>query len=416
MAEKTSEKGIYKKGKDLYEVRASAGTGICRRQKSKLVEGGLRDAKKVRGELLTELDIGLSIEADKMTISKYLKHWIAYKKPNITHATYMNYNNYIKKWIEPYIGNITLKDLKVHMIKAWHIQARKDGATGRSIQASHKVLKQALKDAMVDELLLSNPCDLVKTPQSDTEERGYLEVRELQRMLSILDGIEDNAFTIGVRLGVAIGARRGEILGLQWRYVDLDNALIEIKFSLSQVDGAKRAGKKAKQLKEPKTKNSKRIVAIDADTLDHLKKWKISQAKQLAELGVQQKASTPVCCSMYKAKIDGEYKFVGEYIDPQNFGRDFAAFCDEHGFYSSTGKRLCFHELRHTQATLLINHGEDMVNVSKRLGHHSPSITMDMYTHTMPGKDRGCADLMGELTARTHDEQSENDETDAREE
>lgn len=113
---------------------------------------------------------------------------------------------------------------------------------------------------------------------------------------------------------------------------------------------------------------------------------------------LRQDPTTPVCASLYKARIDGVRKYAGAYLDPSDFSKKFAEFCAQNNFYSSRGKRLCFHELRHTQATVLISSGNDVVNVAERMGHYKPSITTDMYADAMPQKDRECADVMERFT------------------
>lgn len=75
----------------------------------------------------------------------------------------------------------------------------------------------------------------------------------------------------------------------------------------------------------------------------------------------------------------------------------FGKFCERHQFKDSLGNRPCFHELRHTQATYLLAKGEDVISVSARLGHASPSITSDMYAHAMPQRDVECAGTIGAI-------------------
>lgn len=402
MTRKAIERGIYTHGAKEYEIQVSFGSGVKRKRKSRIVSGSIKEARKVRAEMMEALDNGLSIEAESITVEQYLQRWLKLKEPDIARSTWSYYRNYVKKWINPYLGELPLQELSKTTIKSWHLRAREDGVTDRSLQAAHKVLRQACRYAMVEEdgLLFSNPCDFVSTPKAEGGERGYLEIHEVRRMLDVLDSTAENAFTIAVRLGIATGARRGEILGLRWREVDLLNNRIEIKYSLSQVDNAREQGVPAKALNKPKTKHSRRWITLDEAAVKKLSVWKKNQAEQLRDLGLKQELDTPVCSSLYAAKFDGEYRFAGGFLDPGGFGSDFADFCTTHGFFSTTGKRLCFHELRHTQATLLISNNEDLVNVARRLGHHAPSLTMDMYSHAMPSKDIECAELMGNLTKR----------------
>lgn len=404
----------------IFRVRLDLGIDpVTKKRKviSRNVRGTKKEAAKVRDELKAEIEAerererkreldrrnGIEPVEEKppLPIGEYLTQWVASRKASndLTHATISNYERYIRVWIAPYLGSLDIVELKPLHVKTWHTKAREDGASPRTLQAAHKVLKQALRDAVFDELMPSNPCDAVRTPKAESKSRGYLVPDEARRMLKVLDETRETGFTIAVRLGLATGARRGEVLGLIWKNVDLENATISITQSLAQVDGAKKEGTAAKEIKAPKTEKGKRRISLDGATVKHLREWKRLQAMELYKSGIRQKQSTPVCASLYDAKIGGIAPFVGGFLDPQSFSKQFAEFCDKHGFKSTTGKRLCFHELRHTQATLLLSSGEDIVNVAGRLGHSSPSVTSDMYAHAMPEKDRECAEVMGRIFA-----------------
>lgn len=396
---------IYELGRNKWRVSVDFGRNPVTKKRervTRVINGSKAEARKVRDRMRKEHESGLSIDAQAALTGDYLVQWIENRKAanDLAHATISNYERYMRVWIAPYLGKITLKDLKPYTVESWHRKAREDGASPRTLQAAHKVLKQALKDAMRYELILSNPCDMVKTPKAEAKKRGYLVPEEARRMLEVLDGMGDTAFTLAVRLGLATGARRGEVLGLTWKHVDIANATISIVQSLAQVDGAKKEGCKAKELKSPKTESGKRRVSLDSETMKRMANWKSLQAMELYKAGIKQTQDTPVCVSLYDAKIGGVSPFLGGYLDPQKFSSQFAAFCDQHAFFSTTGKRLCFHELRHTQATLLLSNGEDIISVAGRLGHASPSITSDMYAHAMPEKDRECAEVMGKLFAK----------------
>ena len=403
--QKRSTKGdgsIRNVGRNKWRVTVDFGKNPVTKKRdrpSRVVNGTKADARKVRDQLRREHENGLTVEAMATTTGGFLNEWMENRKASgeLTHSTISNYERYIRVWITPYLGSVLVKELKPFTIETWHREAKKDGASPRTVQAAHKVLKQALKSAVRYGLALSNPCDYVKTPKAEERKRGYLVPSEARRMLEVLDSMQDSGVTIAVRLGLATGARRGEVLGLFWRNVDFEGRAVRITQSLAQVDGARKAGAAAKELKTTKTESGKRRIAVDEDTLHHLRSWKTAQADELARMGIVQTKDTPVCCSLYDATFSGVKAFAGQTLDPQSFSGAFARFCDEHGFYSTTGKRLCFHELRHTQATLLISNGEDMVSVSGRMGHSSPSITSDMYGHAMPEKDRECADLIGNI-------------------
>ena len=142
-----------------------------------------------------------------------------------------------------------------------------------------------------------------------------------------------------------------------------------------------RALKKDGALKEPKTAAGTCTASVDRKTVGHLARWKSRQAAELAKFGIRQTPETPVCCST-----------TGGFINISNFERWWRSFRDGNGF-----EGLRFHELRHTQATLLLGSGVDVKTVQARLGHADASITLNWYAHAMPGNDRQAADLLAAI-------------------
>ncbi len=220
-------------------------------------------------------------------------------------------------------------------------------------------------------------------------------------MLNVLDEEEGfSGFSAAVRIGFAIGARRGEVLALTWNDIDFKAETVSITKSLVRVCEARKAGVPPQTVKAPKTENSNRTVTIDRATLRWLREWKREQKSELCALGVVQVPKTPVCCSTSGRRFGGVAALAGGTLNLSSFRNQFSKFCERHQFKDSLGKRPCFHELRHTQATYLLANGEDVISVSARLGHASPSITSDMYAHAMPQRDVECAGAIGALLTK----------------
>ena len=175
----------------------------------------------------------------------------------------------------------------------------------------------------------------------------------------------------GVRIALATGMRRGEIVGLVWGNVDLKRSRIRVSQTVTVYD----------EVKKPKSEAGKRLVNIDAYTVEHLKAWKARQKAELAKIAIVQDETTPVCCSD-----------IGGYMNPMNYSRWWRVFAKNAGF-----EGLHLHELRHTQATQLVASGVDMKTIQHRLGHSSASLTMNLYAHALPENDAHAADLIGNL-------------------
>ena len=178
--------------------------------------------------------------------------------------------------------------------------------------------------------------------------------------------------SVAVWLALATGIRRGEALGLMWGKVDLEHRRIHI---VQQYANDKR-------LRAPKSENSMRWIGIDEGTVAFLTEWKAQQAREMEVQGLEQTDETPVCSSE-----------TYTLLDPNNFSRWRRQFFVDHGlghyervkqFMPNVGREIekdvyvgfNFHELRHTQATLLIGQGADIKTVQHRLGHSSASLTI----------------------------------------
>ncbi|WP_370514697.1 site-specific integrase [Adlercreutzia sp. ZJ138] len=167
---------------------------------------------------------------------------------------------------------------------------------------------------------------------------------------------------------------------MRWEDVDFNTSRIYVSHALCDAGNLAADGESKLVLKDTKSDASERTISLDEDTLSLLKRHKEDQFYRLAYYETAQTEKTPVCANS-----------LGEWYRPDCFTKDFEAFRATHGF------DVRLHDLRHTQASLLLANGEDVVTVSKRLGHAKVSTTLDIYAHLMPGKDESAACKMGAI-------------------
>ncbi len=381
----------------------------------RIVTGTKAEARKVRDEIRREHEQGLKFNQDLITFSEMCKLWTASRHGNgIASETTIALDAQRLTHIEAYIGHIPLRKLDVATVEKAFVDIRTDkGISGSTLNKLFGIVKRVLTKAVDYDLILRNPCDKLKAPKKNDPDRKSLKAEEATRLLHVLDVYENNSRNeleekeerqadrgnstkrcriqglsnmsgiMGVRIGLATGMRRGEVLGLMWKDVDF-NDICEIH--------VRRSYTPALQLKEPKTKAGFRTIALDSTTAEHLKHWKQLQAECLATLGerFEQNGDTPVCCTD-----------VGGLFDPTNFYRWWDAFRKENEFSD-----LKFHELRHTQATQLLANGVDVKTVQTRMGHANASITLNWYAHSVPENDRKAAQIIGDLfNGSTNEEQ-----------
>ncbi len=382
----------------------------------RIVKGTKAEVRKVRDQIRREHEQGLKFNQDLTTFSEMCKLWTFSRHGNgIASETTIALDAQRLTHIEAYIGHIPLRNLDVATVEKAFADIRADrGISGSTLNKLFGIVKRVFAKAVDYDLISRNPCDKLKAPKKNDPDRKSLKADEAARLLRVLDAYESASVSelegkeerqaergnttsrcrvqglsnisgiMAVRIGLATGMRRGEVLGLMWKDVDFDE-VCEIHVRRSYTPALK--------LKEPKTKAGFRTIALDAATTGHLMRWKQLQADCLSTLGEAfvQTGDTPVCCTD-----------VGGLFDPTNFYRWWDMFRKDNGFAT-----LKFHELRHTQATQLLANGVDVKTVQTRLGHANASITLNWYAHSVPENDRKAAQIIGDLFGTIEDEASE---------
>ncbi|MBQ9059215.1 MAG: site-specific integrase [Atopobiaceae bacterium] len=411
MANSKGDGSIYqakdKNGKPIpncWRISVSFGSSGCDRQRVQCtVHGTKAEAKKKRDEIRRQHEEGLAIDAGKVTVSEFIETWLEARQTTgkVSESTIKNYRARLKT-IEPYIGKKKLNKVTAAEIERAYAQLKaKKKLSGTTLNKLHILLKSVFEKACDYDLILRNPCNKVESPSVDKPDRKPLTQEEGATLLHKLDmeeariiremdekeerqvkkgnqfgrssirGLANLGFTIGTRIALATGLRRGEVFGLTWKNVNLRQNTITVAQTLT----------KEGDIKDPKTGAGRRTISIDENTAAHLKMWRKRQREELAKLTIKLGDATPVCCSER-----------GEWVNLANFERWWRSFREEAGFDG-----LRFHELRHSQATLLLANGTDLKTVQDRMGHANGAITLNWYAHAIPENDQKAAQLVGNL-------------------
>ncbi|HTE21085.1 MAG TPA: site-specific integrase [Armatimonadota bacterium] len=226
-------------------------------------------------------------------------------------------------------------------------------------------MKQALQQAVKWQLLLRNPAEGVAPPRPEEKELGVLTVEQTARLLEAAHGTR---LHLPIMIAVATGMRRGEVLGLRWQDVDLRNGSLSVRQSLQRT-------KTGLLFKAPKTQKSRRAVALPRLIAEELRRHEAAQReqRQLLEDGYQEH----------------------DLVVAQPGGTPFPPNAFSHAFTDLVAKsglpRVSFHGLRHSHATHLLLEGVHVKIVSERLGHFNVHITLDTYSHVVPGMQEAAA-------------------------
>jgi integrase len=367
--------GIREKRPSVFELKFDIGddpvTGK-RRTKYHTVKGTRREAQKKLTRLHREVDAGDYSEPSKVTVQTLLVRWVGHMRSQVSPKTLERYDQLINNNIVPVLGEQRLDRLRaVHIDGAWSKllrEGRKDGKGGLSPQTvkhCHRLLKQALGQAVRWQMIGRNPADAVETPRVIRKELAVLDAKQTA---TLLDALRETPFYMPTLIAVTTGLRRGEVLALRWKHLNFDTSDMAVLQSLEQT-------KKGLRFKEPKNKRQ-RHVAMPSILVAELRRHKLEQAEALLMLGIRQTNEALICC-----------RYDAEPMDPENLSRQFPIAVERAGL-----PRITFHALRHSHATQMLMNGTHMKVASERLGHSSIGITMDLYSHLLPGMQEEAAE------------------------
>jgi integrase len=316
------------------------------------------------------------LEPNKETVSDFLERWLTHIKTQVSPKTFERYGQIIRRNICPTIGGVKLRKLKPTQISNLYATAgedggRLDGKTGglsaRTVGHMHRVLKQALGQAVTWKELAGNPADDVKPPRVEWRPMQTYNFEETALMIAVLRG---KSMFIPALLAATCGLRRGEICALRWKNVDFDAGQLNIVESLEQTKAGLR-------FKSPKSRKG-RTVALPQAVAVELRIHRANRAQELLRLGARLSDEDLVL-----GHADGTV-VTPMYIS-QQWPRQVA---------KTKLARIRFHDLRHTHATQLLSRNVHPKIASERLGHSKVSITLDLYSHVIPGMQEDAAAMI----------------------
>jgi integrase len=336
--------------------------------------GTKKAAQAELARLQHELNTGAFVEPSRLTVGQFLEKWLS-AKGTLSTKTREHYAEFVHKHFVPALGALPLAKLSPMHIQSYYAEklasGRRDGRGGLSAQSvllQHRVLRQALEQAVKWQLLFRNPTDGVEPPRPGEKEMGVLTVAQTAQLLEAADGTR---LYLPIMIAVATGMRRGEVLGLRWRDLDLDGRLVFIRQAIQRTEGGI-------EFKQPKTQKSRRSVKLPPVLIEELRRHRATQAAERELLGKGYQDHDLVI-----AQADGTP------FPPNAFTHAFTALMAKTGL-----PRIRFHDLRHGHATHLLLMGTNVKVVSERLGHSNVNITLNIYSHVLPEMQEEAAQRM----------------------
>jgi integrase len=344
------------------------------------------DAKSARDQARVAAHTGQYVDRSPITVGTYLDQWIEAHAIEIKRKTLQDYRHLVDRHVKPNIGALRLQAIRPAQItKLYRDLLTTGGRSGaglspRTVEYVHAVLRKAFRDAVVvDQLLPSNPVDRAKRPRKPVREPGQIwTARQLRVFLDVAKAHRLFAF---YHLAAYTGARRGELLNLRWRDVDLARAEVHISGSTAVIGGTRIEGT---------TKSGRsRTVSIDAGTAQVLREHRARQAEERLVAGPRWTDSD-------------QYVFTtgwGGPIHPDTVSSLMADLIKAHNTTVravGAGEVLPharLHDLRHFHATTLLLADVPVHVVAARLGHADPSVTLRVYAHVIRDQVAAAADI-----------------------
>jgi phage integrase family protein len=361
-----------KDGETRYMLQAYLGVDPFTGKQRRTTRRGFKtqkEAKKAERELLLSVEEnGFTDHSSKPTFKEVADLWLESYETTVKPTTYQNTRKYLNILIKDYFSDIRIESISVSMMQQIVLKLSKR-YTAYSLYLS--VVNRVFKFAISLGIVQTNPVDRIIRPkqQPPKSEKIALTKEELNQFLTLAKEHARPVLYAAWHTLAYTGLRKGELLGLEWSDIDLDNKVISVQHNLVMVNGKYR-------IQSPKTRKSIRKITIDDITASVLKSWKLEQKKLFFKNGV--KNSNIV--------FSGS---SGEYLDKSHFRVSLKKFLKRYDLPAIT-----VHGLRHTHASLLFEAGVEPKTISDRLGHANIQTTLDMYTHLNDNQRSDVADRL----------------------
>ncbi|WP_406512043.1 site-specific integrase [Streptomyces sp. NBC_00161] len=327
-----------------------------------------------RRELLAKVDQGVPVPTRSAKLAEWLPYWLEnIVRPHRKRTTYAKYETHVRLYLVPLLGKKRLEGLSVADVRRALVQLQKQ-TSAATAKESHRVLRTAIAAACREELVSRNVVSLVEPPKVQVREMSPW---ELDETLDFLTAARKDPLYPAFVLAIALGLRRGELVGLRWENVDLDKREIRVRSQRQRVRGEAYED-------DPKGRRRRQTLPLPGICVAPLRWQRMKQAEMRAKAG--------------DAWQETGYVFTtrtGRPIEPRNVYRSFTRVAKDAGL-----RVVRLHDARHGTATLLTAAGVPPRVVMEILGHSQIAVTMNVYAHVVQDTQREAIGHMDRLLRR----------------
>ncbi|WP_455715667.1 tyrosine-type recombinase/integrase [Anaerosporobacter sp.] len=348
---------VYQRSSDSRFVASSDVGADAFGKRKRIVAYGKteREATKKLREKLFEYE-NSDIKDTKETLVAFLSEYIKRNKDNWADTTVSLYEMYVTKHIEPYFKTQKVKDLTPIMVDDFYSYKIESGSSSNTVLKYHRFLNSAFNYGVKKDIITKNVCEKATAPKHIDYSPNIYEQDQFNQLWNY---VKDKYDRVPIILGAACGFRRGEIFGLKWTDIDFKNCKIKIQETCVRFDKT--------IIKDPKNQFSKREISVPKYVIDVLKDY----MKEQKVINLNSNIMT---------------------VDPSYYSHRFKWILNK---YNLPPTRL--HDLRHYNATLMMNLGIPDKIASERLGHKDTTMLKKIYQHNQKSVDKATSEKINEV-------------------
>lgn len=288
-------------------------------------------------------------------------------------------------YIRTNLGTVPLVALTPSRVQQFVNALNKQGFSPSTVRKAYMLLHAGMDQAVLQGYIKRNPCDrkAVRLPKKGYTRPNALDEQGRAKVIKMLDAMERTPGTVAALIALYTGMRAGEVAGLRWRAVDLDAGTIHVCEAIAKKEGGTYS-------KDPKT-NQDRYIPIAKGLATILKGWRAARFAEWSPGGQDEGKNSELFNRLYViGSLDGSPR------NPHSVGKDWTTIAQVYGITGTQGRRVTFHDLRHTFATATISKGADIRSVSDILGHENVAMTLNVYADADPNAKRRTVDMLDE--------------------